>query len=163
VPLNSVQQYVKGLLNGMTIPGPTGMPSTTLTAWVTPPVYENLNGPRAHVWGGRKRVTRQTAPRGPGFRHYAWTIDIYLVHLANPNDTGVDQAFPLLVDAVEAQLGSTPMGAFITDPTTGVKSQVLEIGEDWETDVSPIHTPASNRMLYYTARIGMDIYEAVQG
>lgn len=170
MPLNSVQSYVKGILDGLTLPAPTGQPASTLTAWVTPPTLEDLNGPRAYIWGGRNRGYRQTMPRAKpnqpatgGFKWLDWTIDIYLVYLTAPDDAQIDQEFPLMVDAVLSALWNTTMPVFITDPTTGLESQVLAIGEDWELEYPPERTPATLRMLYYTCRIAMDVREAVQG
>lgn len=169
MPLNSVQLFVHGLLDKLSIPGPAGSASSTLEAYITPPTVENLDGPRAYIWGGRQRVTRQTAPRGEGFKHFAYTLDIYLAYLTNPDDTNIDQEFPLFVDAVLKQLWTTTMpvhidatGNVVPAGTSGA-SQILEVGEQWDLDYPPERTPASLRMLYYTCRIGMEIYEAVQG
>lgn len=169
MPLNSVSAYVQGILDGISVPSPTGG-SQTLTAWVTPPTVEDLDGPRAYVWGGRQHGHRQTMPRAKpgqpqtgGFRWIDHTIDIYLVYLTNPDDNLIDQEFPLIVDAVLAALWSTPLDVFITDATTGVVSQILSVGEDWELEYAPVHAPATQRMLYYSCRIAMDVREAVQG
>ena len=169
MPLSSVQPYLKGLLDGMPVPSPSGG-SQTLTAWVTPPTVEDLDGPRAYVWGGRQHGRRQTMPRAKpnepetgGFRRIDHTIDIYLVYLANPDDVELDQEFPLLIDAVLAQLWNAVMPTKIADATTGVVSQVLELGEDWEIEYPPVHAPATQRMVYYSCRIAMDVQEAVQG
>lgn len=162
MPLNSIQHYVQGLLDGLAVPDST----TTLEAQITPPTVQDLDSPVAFVWGGQLVVTRQTGNRGPapaaGFKRLMWDVDVWLVYLTNPDDTEVDQEFPLLVDAVMAQLWSTTMPLFITDPTTGLVTQVLEIGEEFRLDYSPVHTPATLRMLYYTAHLGLSIYEAVQ-
>lgn len=176
MPLNSVQLYVQGLLNGLSIPAPAGGTPSALEAYITPPTVEELDGPRAYIWGGRQRVTRQTAPRQQpgnpstgGFKHFAYTIDIYLSYLTNPDDANLDQEFPLFVDAVLAQLWTTAMPVSISatgsvvPPGTAGASQILEVGEQWELEYPPERTPATMRMLYYTARIGMEIYEAVQG
>jgi hypothetical protein len=176
VPLNSVQLYVKGLLDGITIPGPGTESSSILQAYVTPPVLEDLDGPRSYIWGGRQRVRRQTMPRTQpnnvvtaGFKQFDYTLDIYLSYLTNPNDALVDQEFPILVDTVLSTLWNTTMPVFI-DSTgnvvstggTGI-SQILSIGEEWDLEYPPEKTPATLRMLYYTCRIAMYIQEAVWG
>lgn len=158
MPLNSVQLYTQSLLDGLTIPGM----STPLTAYITPPTVEDLDGPHAYIWGGRLRGLRQTMPRGPGFKHLDWTVDIYLVYETNPDSPTVDQEFPLVVDAVMTKLWTTTTPLFITDPTTGVQSQLLNVGEDFEFEYPPERTPATLRMLYYSCRIGLNLYEAVQ-
>ena len=169
MPLNSTQLYVQSLINGLSIPAPAGGTPSTLEAYITPPTLENLDGPRAYVWGNRMRATRQTAPRGAAFKHFAWTVDIYLSYLTAPDDANVDQEFPLLVDAVLQQLWTTTMPLFISStgipvaPGTAGSSQILSIGEDFELEYPPERTPATLRMLYYSCRIGLDIYEAVQG
>lgn len=168
MPLNSVQLYTQGLLNGLSIPFPGGG-TTPLEAYITPPTLEDLDGPRAYIWGSRMRATRQAAPRGPGYKHFAWTIDVWLSYLTAPDDASVDQEFPLLVDTVLRQLWTTTMPVFISSTGTVVPAgtagatQVLEIGEDFELELPPERTPATLRMLYYAARIGLDVYEVVQG
>jgi hypothetical protein len=167
VPLASVQLYVQGLLDGLLIPGST----TPLTAQVTPPVIQNLNGPVAFVWGGSLVASRQTGPRGApgaaGFKKLMWDVDVWLVLLTNPNSAGADQQFPVLVDAVLAQLWSTTMPLFIDGQglpaTEGVEgtSEILSIGENFRMEYSPVHTPQTQRMLYYDAHLSLGIYEAV--
>lgn len=158
MPLNSVQQYVKGLLDGIEVPGQ----EQPLVCYVTPPVLEKPSGPRAYVWGGKVTRDRQTMPRGPGFAKFSWIIDIWLISLLNPQADGVDEIFPLVVDAVTNTLATTTMPIVITDPTTGQESQIQAIGESWDLDYPPEHTPATSRMLWYACHIGMDVLEVVQ-
>jgi hypothetical protein len=158
VPLNSVQLYVQSLLDNLPIPGMT----VPLQAYITPPTIDDLDSPKAYVWGTRLRINRQTMPRGAGFKHLAWLIDIYLVYETNPDSPTLDQEFPLIVDAVMNKLWTTTTPLFITDPVTGIQSQLLNVGENMEFEYPPERTPATLRMLYYTARIGMELYEAVQ-
>lgn len=172
MPLMSTQYYLQGLLNGLVVPG-VGKP---LVAYVTPPIVDKLSGPKAYVWGGTLAVSRQSGNRGPagaaGFKKLMWDADVWLIYLTNPNDASVDTEFPQVVDAVMAQLWSTriplwitalgvPIPPPVTDPPAGA-SQVLEIGEEFRMEYSPVHTPASNRMLFYSARLSLQIYEAVQ-
>lgn len=180
MPLNSIQLYTQKLLNNLVIPGPGSEPSSTLEAYITPPTVEDLNGPRAYIWGARQKVKRQTMPRlingNPqtgGFKEYNYTVDIYLSYLTNPDDALIDQEFPILVDTVLAALWQTTMPVYIDStgnvlsplvgPSTPGASQVLDIGERWEMEYPPEKTPATLRMLYYTCRIGMEIQEVVQG
>jgi hypothetical protein len=117
------------------------------------------------------RGSRQTAPRGQGFKHLAWTVDVYLSYETNPDSPTVDTEFPSIVDAVMAQLWSRTTPLFVdpagnpvppgTPPPPGA-TQVLNTGEDFEFEYPPEHVPATLRMLYYTARLGVDLYEAVQ-
>lgn len=170
IPLNSVQTYVKGLLDGLVIQD--GIPA--LKAYITPPVLDTLDGPRAYVWGGRMRGRRQSAPRvgtpaalnsgQSGFKRLDWTVDVYLNYEMNPDVPAatLDADFPLIIDAVLTKTWTTTMPLFITDPITGVQSQILQIGEEFDLEYPPEKAPSTLRMLYYTCRIGLDIYEAVQ-
>lgn len=159
MPLNAVQHFVVGLLDGLAIPGST----QTLEAYITPPTVDELDNPKAYVWGGRLRGTRQSMPRGQGFKKLNWSVDVWLTYETNPDSPTVDQEFPLIVDAVMNAVWTTPLNdTFITDPTTGVRSQILAIGEDFDFEYPPERVPATLRMLYYTARLGLNVYEAVQ-
>ena len=158
MPLNSVQLYVKGLLDGMQLP----TMAQTLEAYVTPPTVEDIDSPKAYIWGGRMRGMRQTAPRTKGFKRLNWVVDVYLVWETLTEGDAIDQEFPLIIDAVMNKAWFTTMPIVITDPTTGQQSQILQIGEDFELEYPPERTPATLRSLYYTARLGLDVYEAVQ-
>lgn len=166
MPLNSVQLYVKGLLDGLQVPGQT----RTLDAYVTPPNVRNLNGPVACIWGSRVHGRRQTAPRignsiipgTSGYKELDWVVDVWLSYETTPNGDSIDQEFPLLVDAVLNKTWTTTMPVVIQDPTTQQYSQILSIGEEFEMDYPPEKTPATLRMLYFTTRIGLVIKEAIQ-
>lgn len=156
--LNSVQWHVKGLLNGLEIPGQ----QQALTAYITPPPVEPLNGPRAYIWGTTMRGRRQTMPRGPGFTKRTWAVDVFLTYLSAANDPLVDQAFPLLMDAVLAALEAATMPTFITDPTTGEQTQLLSIAEVYDHEYPPERATATQRLLLFGSRLGFDIEEARQ-
>lgn len=158
MPLNSVQEYVLGLLDGLQIPGG----GASLEAYITPPVVEDIDNPKAYILGSRLRGRRQTAPRGPGFKYLAWVVDIYITYETIPDSPTVDNEMALIIDAIMNKTWMTTMPLFITDSVTGVKSQILAIGEDFELEYPPERTPATLRMLYYAARLGLDVYEAVQ-
>lgn len=169
VPLYSVQSYFANLINGIAVPST----SQTLIAQIRPPVLQNLNQPMAFVWGGALDVSRQTGPRGPagqaGFKHLGWEISTWVVYLTNPNATTADTAFPQLLDAVMARVWSSPTTLLIDangNPTTPQQTpgatQLLQVGEQFRLDYSPVHTPATDRMLYYSARFDWQVYEAVQ-
>jgi hypothetical protein len=158
MPLNSCQLYIHSMLDGLIIPGA----AQPLQAYITPPNIEDLDGPRAYVWGGRLRGKRQAGPRGPGFKHLQWTIDVYLSYLTVPDGANIDQEFPLIVDAIMAATWATKMPLVITDPTTQVMSQIQSIGEDFDLEYPPERNPATLRMLYYTCRVGLDVFEVVQ-
>lgn len=169
MPLNSVQQYVAGLLNNIEIPLQDIPP---VEAFITPPVYEDLDRPKVYVWGGRARGHRQTMPRNisgqlvdgrSGFKEINWTIDIYFAYETVPNTETVDSEFPVIVDAVMTRLWTTPLNVFITDNNTGVVSEITSIGEEWDFEMLPERTPNTMRMLFYTARISASVTEILQG
>lgn len=168
MPLNSIQHYVLGITNGLAVPGS----GQVIEAYITPPTVSTLDNPIAVVEGARLVGRRQTAPRGKqaGYKHLQWVVDIYLGYLTNPDSATVDAEFAQIIDAVMAAFWTTEMPLFIdpggnrVDPAaaTSADSQVLSIGEDFELDCTPERVPASLRMLYYCARLGLDVYEAVQ-
>lgn len=169
MPLNSVQQYVANLLNGLELPlGAT----PALECYITPPMYEDLDRPKAYVWGGRARGKRQTAPRNTsgrlvdgasGFKEIDWHIDIYVLYETTPDAPYVDQEFPTIVDAIFTKLWTTPLNVFIQDPVTNVVSEVVSIGEEWDYEMLPERAPNTMRMVLYSARISGVVTEIVQG
>lgn len=165
MPLCSVQSYIKNMLDGLQIPGS----AQTLEAFITVPAGANLDGPMAFILGGRLTGRRQTAPRGKAFKHLAWVVDVYLAYETNPNSPTVDVEFPQIVDAVMLQTWQTTMPLFLdpygnpTTPGAPGSSQIISIGEDFELELMPDRTPATLRMLYCGARLGLDVYEAYQG
>lgn len=158
MPLNSVQQYIKGLINDLPVPGQ----DKTIEAYITPPTVEDIDRPKAYIWGGRLRGMRQTAPRGPGFKRLNWVVDVYLVWETLPYGPTIDSEFPLIIDAVMNKTWTTKMPIQIQDPQTGQPSQILQIGEEFELEYPPERMPSTLRTLYWTARLGLDVYEAVQ-
>ncbi len=166
--LYSVQKYVQGILDGLSLP--SGVPGP-LAARITPPVVEKIGAPRAYVWGGRLRASRQSAPRGPGFRRFPWVVDTYLVYLGTPDDALANEPFPLVVDAVMEAFMTTVMPVLI-DPSGNVVSpaqagpactQIQAIGETFDLDYPPEKLAQSQRMVWYAARLGIDVLEVVQG
>lgn len=168
MPLNSVQQYCRNILDGLFIPGATG----PLQAYITAPMPGTLDAPIAIVQGARLRTNRQTAPRRAGYKHLAWVVDVFLAYETTPDSETVDSEFAQIVDAVMAAFWSAPIPTFVdpqgnavgTDPALVPpgSSQVLNTGEDFELEYPPERAPATLRMLYYVARLGVDVYEAVQ-
>lgn len=175
MPLNSVQLYVHRLLDGLTIPGPPGVLSSTLDAYITPPTLDDMDNPKAYIWGGRQRARRQAMPRATnftqstgGFKYLDYTLSIYLKYLTNPQDPEVDQEFPIFIDTVLYQLWNTTMPIFIDSQGNRVSvggeniSQITSIGEEWDLDYPPEMTPATQRMLLYGCRIAMTLQEVIQ-
>jgi hypothetical protein len=166
VPLNSVQTHVQGLLNGLALPGQVDGDNNPvpLVAYITPPTVEDIAGARAYVWGGTLRERRQTAPRGQGFKTLIWTVDVYVALAATSADPNLDQEFPLVLDAIMQAMRAAPMPIPLTDATTGVVSQLLAIGEDFDLEYVPerLLGQAAMDSLWYSARIGATVQEQVQ-
>lgn len=176
MPLSSVQQFVQKKLDGLAMPA--GIPN--LRAWITPPTLEDLDGPIAYIWAGRMRTRRQTGPRinlvapGPGFKHIDWTIDVYMSYETTPDTNTVDTDFPSICDAVMTKLWTTTMPTFIDSngnplppipgggAPPGANSQILAVGEEFDFEYPPERVPSTLRMLYFTAKFGFNVYEAVQ-
>lgn len=162
MPMNSVMQYIDGLINGITVPGISG----TLTSWIQPPVLENLdvNGMRAYVWASRVSGGRQTMPRGEGFQKLPWRLEVWLVYetSANQDNFLLSQQFPCMIDAVTEALSTATMPIVITDPTTMQESQIQSVGEEWDLDAETARTPSTMRMLWYAALLTNDILEVIQ-
>jgi hypothetical protein len=165
--LSSVQKYVQGLINGLPLPLPGTPP---LTAWITPPNLEQATGPRGYVWGGRVNVARQTAPRGPGMKRFPWSVDVYLVYLDTPDNARANEPFPLIIDTVMTTFMSTVMPLWIDangvpvgpNAASQTDTQIQAIGETMTLDYPPERLPATMRMVWYSARLGVDVLEVVQ-
>lgn len=165
--LYSVQRYCKSLLDGLVLP--PGIPGP-LTAWITPPVTEKIKEPRAYVWGGRARGGRQTTPRGPGFKKLPWIVDVYLAYMDSPDDALQDEPFPQVIDTVISMFATTAMPLFIDsrgapvgpNATAATDTQILGIGESWSLEYPPERMVVSQRQVWYSALISMDVLEVVQ-
>lgn len=165
--LASIQQYVKGILDGTEIPV-QGIPA--LTAWVTPPALEQADGPRAYVWGGDVAIGRQTAPRGPGFKKFPWSVDVWLAYLTTPDDGLETEPFPAVIDAVLLALMTTTMPLFIDaqgnpvgpNATSQTDTQIQSIGESMRLQYPPERMVGPMQMLWYTAQLRVDVLEVVQ-
>lgn len=133
-------------------------------------MLEKADGPRAYVWGGRVRSSRQTAPRGPGMKKFPWQVDVWLVYLDTPDNARMNEPFPLIIDSVITAVQTTVMPLFIDragvpqgpNATSESDTQIQSIGETFDLDYPPERTPASMKMVWYSARLGLDVLEVVQ-
>lgn len=163
MPLNTVQTYLQGLLQGITLPGQTN----TLDCFITPPALQDMDGPHSYIWGGRVDVSRQTMPRGPGYKKYPWRMSVWLVYetgatIAGETNPTIDNEFPLIVDAVTNTLSVATMPLVIQDPDTGQYSQIQAVGESWSLDNPTVRLPETMRLLWYAALITTQVLEVVQ-
>lgn len=165
--LASVQNYVRGIIDGLPVPV-DGVPP--LTAWETPPALEQADGPRAHVIGGSLPISRQTAPRGPGFKRFAWTVDVYLVYLTTPDDGLNCEPMPKIIDAVLWAFMTTLMPVFIDvngnpmgqNAVNKTDTQIQSIGESMRLQYPPEKMVGPMQMLWYTSLLQVDVLEVVQ-
>lgn len=171
MPLFSVQRYIAGLLDGL----PVSATGQTMDAQIAPPVFQKLDRPKAFVWGAHLRVDRQAGPRGKtpqqsGFKSLDWEVSVWVHYLTNPNSPSSDEAFPQLLDTVMSAIWSSPVNLFIDANGVPTKqtvnppgpTQLWNVGENFQMDYNDPHTPATQRMLYYTARLTFDVGEKVQ-
>jgi hypothetical protein len=129
VSLNSVQQFVKSVLTGVTAPdfGP-------IHVAVAPPVGDVMDEPWLFIWGFRYRKERRTMGR-PDAKKIA-TYDLYLWLKANlpaASDRS-EEAFPLLLTAIENVLEQLPIPIQITDADTNVSTYITSIGEEFSVE-----------------------------
>jgi hypothetical protein len=168
MPISSALSYVRGLLDGLGMPGP----ATSLVCSITPPDPFADPGiiPTCYLWPANGRESRDgpagTASRnqGPntssGFKTLAHQMEIWLVW--DGADNGSAPLFPAMIDAVNAALRTAyPMPADVTDPYTGATSQMSNIGEvlSWRVSVRPIPDSRNNR---YEALLQVLITEVIQ-
>lgn len=157
--LNVVQLYCKELLDGLVIPLQPG----PMPAAITPPSVGELDTAHCFIWGSRMKGKRQSMPRGSAFKERVWSPDLYLVAQESANADQLDQLFPLVVDTVLHVLETTPlMDIFRTDPTTGIRSQITNVAEEYEFEYAPVRSPGNLQLVYYQARLTPTIKETEQ-
>lgn len=136
MPVSSALAYLQKLLNGLPMPG-QGTPK--LVCLVTPPPLFSSPGPVPHCYAyvlrGRESrdkplgsVPRNTGPGTPsGFKGIVHTPQLTLLW------EGIDEQgslFTGMIDAVMAALRTAyPNPALVTDPNTGVVTQLADTGE----------------------------------
>ena len=158
--LNSIFQHVKGVLDGLPLPGQ----SWPLTCHVVPPPVEPLGDkPIAYLTlAGKMQGKRQTMPRGPGFTGMDWPVGITVDFQDLSTDPNLEQAFYLITDAILIKLFATTMPVPITDPTTNLPSQLTAIGEDGSVQLGNLVTTASNRVLMFRGQVTTTLREKTQ-
>ncbi len=171
MPITSCQQYIKGLLDGLPMPG--GAPP--LAAYVTPP-DPNVESeiPTAYIWpsdGDESRNTNMagTMPRntGPGTFSGDKTINhrltVWFVWFQADDDSDADTLFPGMVDAIMYALrfAVPDPEEYLTDPWTGGLSQLADTGENMRYRIDPPHSTKSQRYLMYVAEIDLPLIEVI--
>lgn len=176
MPLIAVQNYVKGLLDGLAVPGQ----DTQMDFYITPPVIQDMNGPHGYITGGRVAASRQTSPRikarsdpsTAGYKKYPWRVEIYAVYETQGAQTNptADLEFPQILESIATVFETTQMPQWLDANGTPVPgnvpipygSQIQAIGETWTMDYPPEHVPATLRMLWYVAMFTLDVLEVYQ-
>jgi hypothetical protein len=169
MPLNTVQTYLKGVLNGVIMPLDLG----TLDAVIAPPNPEDdVVNPMAYIWGSRGAERRESVPRAVpgdlstgGWKILEHDVDIWLVWFGAADDQFADQQFPSVIDAVCAVLRNVAIldqTQHATDPVTGQQSDLLNVGENLSWEYAPVKAVADQRYLRYDAQIGVSITEYFQ-
>ncbi len=166
MPLNTVQTYLKGILDQTPLPLGEG----TLSAQITPPSPGEGMVPTVYIWGSVAQEARQTMPRAQpglfstgGFAKIIHKIDLWVVWYGFADDADADSSFPAMIDAVTAVLRNTLMPVQgVVDPVTGGKSTLLAIGEKMDWDYAPVHSTADQRMLRYVAKVTCTVEELLQ-
>lgn len=169
MPLDSLQRFCAGVAQATVLP--EQIPGI-LNVRITPPPREKVTGPFVYVWGGRKRETRQTAPRGQGFKRLLWSVDVWLVYMDDAKDAQENEPFAKFTDAVEAAFRAAPMNIFIdsagnvlagAEEADASCSQILSVGEDMDLDYPPERTTSGQRMYWYQAHLAVTVLEVLQG
>jgi hypothetical protein len=164
--LNSVQQYVRGLLDQLPLPLNLGR----LAAFIDPPNPGDGTQPAVYVWGSTQQEFRQTMPRARpgnlasgGFKKVEHAIDLWLIWFGDAEDPRASSMFPLVIDSINKQLRNTLMPVQgVTDPDTGDVSTILSIGEKIDSDYAPVHSLEDERWLVYNAHIICHVTELLQ-
>lgn len=169
MPINSVQTYLLGLLDGTALPGPAGE-AGDLACFITPPDPGTLAQPTAYLWPMSGRETRLTTPRAggpnvtePGWKMIVHQVPLFLAFVGIADDPTGDTNFPAVIDAIFAVLRPSPDEVQITDPVTGqLTSLLLGIGEELSYEYAVVHTLADERYLRYDARLSITVTEYFQ-
>jgi hypothetical protein len=165
--LDSMQKFSRGIVSGLAMP--EGVPGP-MKARITPPVQEKVKAPVAYVWGGTADASRQAGSRGPGFMKWPWTMSIWLVYMDTPTDAFENEPFPRVIDTVIWAFLKAPMMVFVSEQGQVVgpnqvnetDTQVQKIGERIRLQYPPERMVASQRQVWYTAQLLVDILEVVQ-
>lgn len=166
MPLNTVQQYLKSLLDQTPLPLGEGV----LTAVITPPDPGEGMVPTVYIWGSVADEARQSMPRAKpgqystgGFKKIMHKIDLWITWFGYADDAQADSLFPAIIDSVTAVLRNTLMPVQnVVDPVTGAPSTLLAIGERMDWDYAPVHSTADQRMLRYVAKVTCTVEELIQ-
>jgi hypothetical protein len=168
MPIASSLSYIKGLLDGLAMPGQ--LPS--MNAYITPPdPNTETQIPTAYVWptegdesrdGKAGTVPRNTGPGTPsGFKDLEHHIDVYVVWFGADDEPDIDNLFPGIVDAVMYAFRTSADPAPVTDPYTGEASTLVDVGEvqSYRITLRSLVEQAYDR---YDSLISLSVLEVIQ-
>ena len=160
--LPAVLQFVETTLNGTTS---EYLPAAR--AFITPKVGELLDVPIIAVWTRnydekRATMTRAATPAASGFKKATHQIELYVKATGMQDDPNADIAFLTLLDQIMVALRAVVMPFPVTDPSTGVVSNVTQIGETFKVQVGTIAATKDQRMYIWRAQITTPVEEWVQ-
>lgn len=167
MPINSTQLYIKGLLDGLIVPGN----ASPLEAFITPEDPRDVDNPAAYIWPSRGSENRQAVPRvgasaanpkAAGWKEQHHSLDIWLTWFNDDSDPNGDISFPAVLDVVMFTLRSSANPAVVYDPLTALGSQLIDVGERMDYQMGGVRTTADQRWLRYDALLTLTIIEELQ-
>lgn len=171
MPIVAVQNYLKGLLDGLQMPG-QGVPA--LAAYITPRDPDvDAKTPKCYIWpldGDEQRKPKtggamgRNTPGNPGARKSViHQLGLWVVWFLPGGDPDSDILFPGMVDAImNACRTAYPMPVIVTDPWTEQQSQVVNVGETMRYQVEPPHALKNQRLNRYDGLIRMPVTELIR-
>lgn len=162
MPLNSMQQYVKKLLDGQ-----VSAELQPAEVFIAPPNPGDATVPQVFIWGGQLFEERESFPRGQGIgtggrKWLHWTIAIWVVYPDDAEAYDINTAFPALLDAILETLRAASLPVPLTDPTTGTASDIFYIGEQIRMEYATPRATEDQRIIWQSARIDAQVDEMIQ-
>ena len=168
MPIASSLAYIKGLLNGLAMPGQ--LPS--MNAYITPPDPNvETDIPTAYVWptsgdesrdGKAGTVPRNSGPGTPsGFKDLVHAIDVYVLWFGADDEPDIDNLFPGIVDAVMFALRTSDDPVKVADPYTEQGSTLVDVGEvmNYRITLRSLVEQAYDR---YDCLLSLSVLEVIQ-
>lgn len=158
----AVQAFTKGLLDGLASPY-----FEPAQAWITPlPIGEGGPAPQIYLWTPGIDEKRLNNPRasvgvGSGKKTVTHTLTMHALAIWDNTDPQNDVRFQSLLDAIGAALRGANVPAVITDPKTGVSSQLLSIGETIQVETDIVRAVSDQRLFRWLALIKTDAVEVI--
>ncbi len=157
--LNALQLLVRDTLQGLETPA-IDLPAAQ--CWIAPPVPGEIAVPQIYVWGAHFKETRQMMGRGiGGAKRLDYDLAIHLYAEMLSDDTTADSAFPLFIEAVLSALRRITMPQPLTDNVTGVVSQLVAVGEDFNVTYGVPRSLRDQRFLWYNCGVTMSATEII--